>query len=165
MRQDDPRLVEAAASLLDACRRAKVRLVTAESCTGGLIAAYLTEVPGSSDAFERGFVTYSDEAKQDLLSVPAELLQKHGAVSPHVARAMVAGALDHSRADLAVSVTGIAGPDGGTPTKPVGLVYLAACRRGGEPMVERHTFSGDRHAVRTATVEAAFLLLRAQVPA
>jgi nicotinamide-nucleotide amidase len=157
-------LVEAAAALLADCRRARVHLATAESCTGGLIAACLTEVPGSSDVFERGFVTYSNEAKQDLLAVPAELLQKHGAVSPHVARAMVLGALQHSRADLAVSVTGIAGPDGDTPTKPVGLVYLAACRRGGEPMVERHTFAGDRHAVRMASVEAAFLLLRAQLP-
>jgi nicotinamide-nucleotide amidase len=157
-------LTEAAASLLDDCRRAGIHVATAESCTGGLIAAYLTEIPGSSDVFERGFVTYSNEAKQDLLSVPPDLLQKHGAVSPHVARAMAVGAIAHSRADVAVSVTGIAGPEGGTPTKPVGLVYLAACRRGGEPMVERHSFSGDRHAIRQASVEAAFLLLRAQLP-
>lgn len=163
MQSGDP-LIEAAESLLEECRRAGVHLATAESCTGGLIAAYLTEVPGSSDVFERGFVTYSNDAKQELLAVPADLLQKHGAVSPHVARAMAMGALEYSRADIAVSVTGIAGPDGGTPTKPVGLVYLAACRRGGEPMVERHTFSGDRHAVRVASAEAAFLLLRAQLP-
>ena len=157
-------LVEAAAALLADCRRAGVHVATAESCTGGLIAACLTEVPGSSDVFERGFVTYSNVAKQELLKVPADLLQKHGAVSPHVARAMAVGALQHSRADLAVSVTGIAGPEGGTSTKPVGLVYLAACRRGGEPTVERHNFAGDRQAVRRATVEAAFLLLRAQLP-
>jgi nicotinamide-nucleotide amidase len=132
----DP-LTQSAADLLEACRQARLHLATAES--------------------------YSNEAKQELLGVSADLLAKHGAVSPHVARAMAMGALERSRADLAVSVTGIAGPDGGTPTKPVGLVYLAACRRGGEPMVERHSFAGDRHAIRAASVEAAFLLLRAQL--
>ena len=107
-----------------------LKLATAESCTGGLIAAILTEVPGSSDVFERGFVTYSNEAKTELLGVPAELIEKHGAVSEEVARAMASGALGHSRADIAVAVTGVAGPGGGTTAKPVGLVHLAAARRG-----------------------------------
>ena len=162
MLPSDP-LIRAAADLLGAYRNAGLRLVTAESCTGGLIAACLTEIPGSSDVMERGFVTYSNDAKSELLGVSRDLLARHGAVSPHVARAMALGALTHSRADVAVSVTGIAGPSGGTPTKPVGLVYLAACRRGGEPVVQRHGFAGDRQAVRRASVEAAFLLLHSQV--
>ena len=161
--QPSDALTQAAADLLVAYRRGGLRLVTAESCTGGLIAACLTEVPGSSDVIERGFVTYSNDAKAELLDVPRELLARHGAVSAHVARAMALGALAHSRADFAVSVTGVAGPGGGTPAKPVGLVYLAVCRRGGEPVVERHSFAGDRQAVRRASVEAAFLLLRSQV--
>jgi nicotinamide-nucleotide amidase len=160
----DVALAVEAASLLDAFRRASLRLVTAESCTGGLVAACLTEIAGSSDVVERGFVTYSNEAKVEILQVPAEILRKHGAVSPHVARAMAEGALRCSRADVAVAVTGIAGPGGGTPTKPVGLVYLAAIRRGNEPTVERHHFDGDRRAVRLASVAAAFDLLRRQLP-
>jgi len=153
-----------AASLLDSYRKAGLRLVTAESCTGGLVAACLTDIAGSSDVVDRGFVTYSNEAKIEALGVPPELLQKHGAVSPHVARAMAEGALQHSRADVAVAVTGIAGPSGGTPTKPVGLVYLAALRRAGEAAVERHHFHGDRRAVRLESVAAAFDLLRRQLP-
>jgi len=152
-----------AASLLDSYRRAVLRLATAESCTGGLIAACLTEIAGSSDVFECGFVTYSNDAKIEALGVPADLLHKHGAVSAHVARAMAEGALQHSHADVAVAVTGVAGPGGGTPTKPVGLVYLAALRRAREPIVERHHFHGDRSAIRLASVEAAFVLLRQQL--
>jgi nicotinamide-nucleotide amidase len=159
----DPALTAAADALLDSYRRAGLRIVTAESCTGGLIAACLTEIAGSSDVLERGFVTYSNEAKVEELGVPTEMLDKHGAVSPHVARAMAEGALAHSRADVAVAVTGIAGPGGATPSKPVGLVYLACLRRGGEPLVERHQFHGERQAVRLASVEAAFELLRQQV--
>jgi nicotinamide-nucleotide amidase len=118
-----------AAELLDACRAATETIVTAESCTGGLVAATLTAIPGSSDVFERGFVTYSNSAKSEMLGVPFWLIERHGAVSEDVARAMAGGALTHSRASLAVAITGIAGPGGGTQDKPVGLVYFAAGRR------------------------------------
>ncbi len=115
-----------AAELLDACRARGETIVTAESCTGGLVAATLTAIPGSSDVFERGFVTYANAAKSEMLGVPYWLIERHGAVSEDVARAMAGGALTHSQASLAVAVTGIAGPDGGTPEKPVGLVHFAA---------------------------------------
>lgn len=140
-------------------RRARLKVATAESCTGGAIAAALTDIAGSSDVFERGFVVYSNEAKTELLGVPAPLVAKHGAVSQEVAAAMAEGALAHSRADAAVSVTGIAGPGGGTPTKPVGLVFIGYARRGGLPAVERHVFPGDRAAVRAATVKRALELM------
>jgi nicotinamide-nucleotide amidase len=159
----DDDIAAEAASLLESYRKAGLRLVTAESCTGGLVAACLTDIPGSSDVVERGFVTYSNDAKIEALGVPPELLEKHGAVSPHVARAMAEGALQRSRADVAVAVTGIAGPSGGTPTKPVGLVYLAALRRAGEAAVERHHFHGDRRAIRLESVATAFDLLRRQL--
>ncbi len=159
----DPKSAERAAALLERYRRAGLRLATAESCTGGLIAATLTEIAGSSDVVERGFVTYSNEAKIEVIGVPAALLQAHGAVSAHVARAMAEGALAHSRADVAVSVTGIAGPGGATPAKPVGLVYLAAARRGRETVVSRHVFPGDRTAVRSESVVVAFDLLEQQL--
>lgn len=142
-------------------RRAGTKLATAESCTGGAIAAALTDIAGSSDVFERGFVVYSNEAKSELLGVPAALIARHGAVSEDVAAAMAEGALAHSRADAVVSVTGIAGPGGGTATKPVGLVYIGSARRGGRPAVERHVFAGDRAAVRAATVKRALELLLA----
>jgi nicotinamide-nucleotide amidase len=159
----DPALAEAASALLATYRSAGLRIVTAESCTGGLIVACLTEIAGSSDVVERGFVTYSNEAKVELLGVATDMLDRHGAVSAHVARAMAEGALARSRADVAVAVTGIAGPGGATPSKPVGLVYLACLRKGRETLVERHQFHGDRQAVRLASVDAAFELLRQQV--
>ncbi|WP_088283550.1 CinA family protein [Ideonella sp. A 288] len=142
------------AALADALRGRGWRLATAESCTGGLIAAACTDLAGSSDWFERGFVTYSNAAKTELLGVPAELITLHGAVSEPVARAMVQGALRHSAADLAVAVTGIAGPGGGSPDKPVGTVWLAWRGPQGE-RAERQVFAGDRAAVRQATVERA----------
>ncbi len=157
----DP-LISEAATLLDVCRRAGIRLATAESCTGGLIAATLTAVPGSSDVVERGFVTYSNEAKTELLGVPAELIAAHGAVSEPVARAMAEGALIHARADVAVAVTGIAGPGGGTPNKPVGLVHIACARTNRTTLHERHVFAGDRSTIRMRAVEAAFALIRRQ---
>lgn len=126
----DQDLIDAAGRVLDRCRSQGVKLTTAESCTGGLLSAYLTEIPGSSDVFERGFVTYSNAAKNEQLGVPAELISEHGAVSEEVARAMAGGALRHAAADVSVSVTGVAGPGGGTPEKPVGLVHMAAARRG-----------------------------------
>lgn len=134
------------------------RLVTAESCTGGLIAKCLTDLPGSSEWFERGWVTYSNQAKRQELGVASGLLKRHGAVSEPVARAMAAGALAAARADVAVAVTGIAGPDGGTADKPVGTVWIAWAWRGpGDPRVEsrRFRFEGNRNAVRGQTVAAA----------
>ena len=125
----DARLLAQANELLNACRSRNETIATAESCTGGLIAAALTAIPGSSDVFERGFVTYSNSAKSELLGVPYWLIERHGAVSEDVARAMAGGALTHSPASLAVAVTGIAGPDGGTQDKPVGFVCFAAGRR------------------------------------
>ena len=123
-------LVKQASELLELARDAGLHLATAESCTGGLLAAVITEVPGASDVFERGFVTYSNAAKTELLGVPAPLILEFGAVSPEVARAMAIGALAHSRAEIAISVTGIAGPTGGTADKPVGTVCFALARKG-----------------------------------
>lgn len=130
-------------------------VATAESCTGGLIAGAITDIAGSSEWFDRGFVTYSNEAKMEMLGVRAETLAAHGAVSEPTAREMAMGALQRSGASIAVAVTGIAGPAGGTPAKPVGLVCLAWARRGAP--VEAHTehFPGDRAAVRAATVDRA----------
>ena len=160
---NDSALIDQARKLLEDCRNAGLRLATAESCTGGLIAACLTEIPGSSDVFERGFVTYSDASKTDLLGVPAALIRDHGAVSEEVARAMCEGALTHSPADLAVAVTGIAGPGGARPDKPVGLVHMAAVRRGGEVEHVSEIFPGDRAAVRRAAVAAALVLVRRNI--
>lgn len=126
-------------------------LATAESCTGGLIAARITEVAGSSAYFDRGFITYSNDAKTRQLSVPVALIDDFGAVSKEVAEAMAQGTLEHSGADIAVSVTGIAGPSGGTPEKPVGLVYIAVATWDGAK-VHEHRFSGDRAAIRAQTV-------------
>lgn len=156
-----------AKNLLEHLRRRRLRLATAESCTGGLIAAALTEIAGSSDVVERGFVVYSNEAKVDLLGVPAEVIARHGAVSEQAARAMAEGAIARSRADIAVAVTGIAGPGGATPTKPVGLVHLAVANRNGEVVHERRVFPGNRREVRLATVLRAFEIVAeaaAQVP-
>lgn len=157
-------LVAEAAELLAACRAKRLKLATAESCTGGLIAAILTEVAGSSDVFERGFVTYSNAAKTELIGVPTVLISKHGAVSAEVARAMAEGALSHSSADIAVSVTGVAGPGGGSAEKPVGLVHFGAIRRGGS-VIHREKRFGDlgRRAIRLASVAEAFAMIRALV--
>ena len=134
-------------------------VATAESCTGGLIAAACTSVAGSSDWFERGFVTYSNEAKTQMLGVPAALIAQHGAVSEEVARAMAEGALRQSTARLAVAVTGIAGPGGAVPGKPVGTVWLAWALRDGATRAERLQFAGDRAAVRSQTVTQALMRL------
>lgn len=144
-------------SLATALRARGWRMATAESCTGGLIAAACTSLAGSSDWFERGFVTYSNEAKTAMLGVPAALIQAHGAVSEAVARAMVEGALQQAPVQLAVAVTGIAGPGGAVPGKPVGTVWLAWGTAGGagEIHAERLQLPGDRAAVRGATVAAA----------
>jgi nicotinamide-nucleotide amidase len=158
-----PDLIAQAEYILSDFRRRGLKLAAAESCTGGLVTALLTEIAGSSDVVERGFVTYSNAAKHELLGVPDEMLAAHGAVSEPVARAMAEGALARSSADVAVAVTGVAGPGGGTAAKPVGLVHFAAARRGGETLHRECRF-GDigRGEVRLASVrEALQLVLRA----
>jgi len=150
--------------VIDECRERRVRVVTAESCTGGLIAGLLTEIPGSSDVVERGFVTYSNRAKQSLLGVPGDLIADVGAVSEAVARMMAEGALNASDAHIAVAVTGVAGPGGGTAMKPVGLVHLASARSNG-PILHRRGDFGDigRTDVRLATVRSALEMIRDRV--
>ena len=130
-------------------------LVTAESCTGGWVAKCITDIAGSSAWFDRGFVTYSNRAKQDMLDVAAATLEVHGAVSADTVSEMVRGALAHSRADVAVAVSGIAGPGGGAPDKPVGTVWFAWLVPGGAPRVDRRQFDGDREAVRRQAVARA----------
>jgi nicotinamide-nucleotide amidase len=151
--------------VLDHCRKRGLKVATAESCTGGLIAACLTEIAGSSEVVDRGYVVYSNAAKQALLGVPEALLVAHGAVSVETAEALVAGVLAMSPVDLAVAATGIAGPGGATAEKPVGLVYLAAGRRGGPVRVARHLYPGDRQAVRLASVAGALTMLNDQAMA
>jgi nicotinamide-nucleotide amidase len=159
-----PDLITRATDLIARYRAAGLMAATAESCTGGLIAALLTEIPGSSTMLERGFVVYSNAAKQELLGVPAETLASHGAVSPETAVAMAEGALRASRAEVAISVTGIAGPDGGSAGKPVGLVHFACARRG-KPTAAREERFGDigREGVRLASVRVGLDLLEGAV--
>jgi nicotinamide-nucleotide amidase len=149
-------LAERAGSLLLAKRW---RVVTAESCTGGWVAKCLTDVPGSSQWFDRGYVTYSNEAKEQSIGVAASVIATFGAVSRPTVEQMAAGALHASGADLAVAITGIAGPDGGTAAKPVGLVWLALASRATAPLVQQHFFKGDREAIRRAAVVAALNLV------
>ncbi|ABS64741.1 CinA domain protein [Parvibaculum lavamentivorans DS-1] len=158
------RLVHLAELTLSEASQAELRIVTAESCTGGLIAGLLTEIPGCSSVVERGYVVYSNDAKRDMLGVPGDMLADFGAVSEPVARAMAEGALKNSRADLAVSVTGIAGPDGGTPMKPVGLVHFGAARKGRSILHEVHRL-GDigRDEVRMKSIEVALGLIRRMI--
>ena len=158
----DDAILQKAGRVIDACREAKVMLVTAESCTGGLLAGALTAIPGSSDAFDRGYITYSLQGKMEMIGVPAEILAVHGAVSETVARAMAGGALARSmpRAKLAIAVTGVAGPGSTSPTKPAGRVYFAAAQEGKGILEEMREF-GDigRSEVRLASVEAALDLI------
>jgi nicotinamide-nucleotide amidase len=158
---DTDSLIPRAAEVLAAARAKGLMLAAAESCTGGLVMACLTEVPGSSDVVDRGFVTYSNWAKQDLLGVSEDILKAHGAVSEPTARAMVAGALARSRADVAVAITGIAGPPKNDTDKSVGLVHFAAARRGGETIHRKMRF-GDlgRSVVRRKSVELALELMQ-----
>jgi len=154
-----PALMTNAAALLNDLRRTGLTLATAESCTGGLIAALLTEIPGSSDVLTHGFVTYANAAKTGMIGVPTALLAEHGAVSETVARAMAEGALDASGASIAVAVTGVAGPGGGSVEKPVGLVHMAVARVGHETTHQKHIFRGDRSAIRLHAVQAALTLI------
>lgn len=156
----DAEIRELAKTLLENLRGKKLTLVTAESCTGGLVAGALTEIPGSSDVLERGFVTYSNAAKETVLGVPAAMLKQFGAVSEQTARAMAEGALKASPADISIAITGIAGPGGGSTDKPVGLVHFAAARRGGK-VIHKEARFGDigRSEVREHSVIVAFGLI------
>ena len=155
----DHEIRDAAERVLTSCRKHRLKVVTAESCTGGLVAAALTAIAGSSDVVDRGFVTYSNEAKHEMLGVALDTIEKHGAVSEATARAMARGALTHSLSDISVSVTGVAGPGGGSAEKPVGLVHFAAARSGFDLVAEHHVFPGDRDGIRRlATITALSLL-------
>lgn len=156
-----PAILQLAEAVLAEARAKTLKIATAESCTGGLVAGALTDIAGSSDVFERGFITYSNEAKKECLGVIDDTLDKYGAVSAPTAIAMAEGAIANSAAQLAVSVTGVAGPGGGSAAKPVGLVHFALARRGGATDNEVRRF-GDigRHAIRIASVEVALTMLR-----
>ncbi len=154
------RIWSLAQAIIDKAGAEGVMVATAESCTGGMVSAALTDVPGSSAVVERGFVTYTNEAKTEMLGAPASIIEKYGAVSASVARAMAKGALHHSHADVAVSITGIAGPSGGTDRKPVGLVWFGIADRNGVTRVERRVFAdGSRDFVRTKATETALHLI------
>lgn len=157
----DRKLRQASEQLLDLCRTRGLRIATAESCTGGLVAGALTEIAGASDVVERGFVVYSNEAKQDMLGVSSATLRRYGAVSAETAAAMAVGALKNSRADLTVAITGIAGPGGGTKQKPVGLVHFAAASCDGRRLARRKLYGKiGRRRVRERSVLEAIELLR-----
>lgn len=150
--------------VMDEAQQRRVKIATAESCTGGLLAGLFTEFAGSSAVLDRGFVTYSNHAKSELLGVAGDILADYGAVSEPVARLMAEGAMAQSRANLAIAITGVAGPGGGTRMKPVGTVHIA-CARENQAMVHEHLALGDigRHEVRMATLEAALTMIRAQI--
>jgi nicotinamide-nucleotide amidase len=156
-----PSLLQQAEALLNACRTRSVKLSIAEGCTGGLVAAVLTAIPGSSDVLERGFVAYSNQAKSDLLGVPSELISDAGAVSEPVAQRMAEGALTRSDADIAVSLTGVLGPGGGSAEKPLGLVCFGLAQRGRPITSEHQNFAGERTAIRMAAAERALALISA----
>jgi nicotinamide-nucleotide amidase len=158
---DEDALSKAAKHLLNVCRTRKIKLATAESCTGGLLAAALTEIPGSSDVFDRGFVTYSNAAKEAMLGVSADTLERFGAVSRETADAMAQGALARSDATITVSVTGIAGPGGGSATKPVGLVHFAAATRDGRSVHREKRYGKiGRRRVRLRSAAEALAILQ-----
>jgi nicotinamide-nucleotide amidase len=158
------RLRNLAMLILDDAEQARLRICTAESCTGGLVAALFTDIPGSSTVFDRGFVTYSNRAKEEMLGVPGDVLADYGAVSEPVARMMAEGALEASRANIAVAITGVAGPGGGTRMKPVGTVHVA-CARENRAVVHEMLQVGDigRDNVRMAAVECALNLIQIQI--
>ncbi len=158
------RLRNLAMLILDDAEQARLKIATAESCTGGLLAALFTEIPGSSSVFERGFVTYSNRAKEEMLGVAGDALADYGAVSEPVARMMAEGALANSRANISVGITGVAGPGGGTKMKPVGTVHIA-CARENRAIIHEHLQLGEigRDAIRMASVETALGLIQAQM--
>jgi nicotinamide-nucleotide amidase len=161
MIQDE--LMTQAEALLAACRTARVMIAIAEGCTGGLIAAALTAIAGSSDVVDQSFVAYSNESKHEMIGVSPDLITRHGAVSEEVARAMAEGALVRSRAGIAMAVTGVAGPGGGSTEKPVGMVCFGLAQRGRPVVSERQVFPGDRGAIRAAAVARAFGMVKARV--
>lgn len=158
------RLRNLAMLILDDAEQARLKIATAESCTGGLVAALFTDIPGSSSVFERGFVTYSNKAKEEMLGVPGDMLADYGAVSEPVARMMAEGAMQNSRANIAVGITGVAGPGGGTKMKPVGLVHVA-CARENRAVVHEMLQLGDigRSAIRMEALETALKLIQVQM--
>lgn len=159
----NPSLERLSAEVGTRLKKRRWMLATAESCTGGWVAEAVTAIAGSSEWFERGFITYSNDAKREMLGVPAELIERHGAVSEEVARAMAVGALRHSRAQIALSITGVAGPSGGSVDKPVGHVCFGWAVGSLTQVVETKRFSGDREAVRRAAVEHALQGVLAQL--
>lgn len=159
-------LLNLAAAILSEARKKKLKLVSAESCTGGLIMACLTEVPGSSDVVDRGYISYSYDSKIKELGIDRELLERTGAVSDDVALQMATGALAASKADIAISATGIAGPGGATDTKPVGLVFIGVANsKTGKSFAVKNLFGGDRSAVRLETVETALTFIKREIEA
>lgn len=159
----DAELINDTTHFLQSCRDSRVRIAVAESCTGGLVSALFTDIAGSSDVFDRGFVTYSNDAKVELLGVDARLIAMHGAVSELASLAMAEGALERSRADITVSITGIAGPNGGSAEKPVGLVHFGCAKRGGTTIHDHEVFGGTRAEIRMEAVRHALRLLKSRV--
>lgn len=155
----EDRIAALAGDVIQRCKMAGLRLAVAESCTGGLVSACLTDIPGASAVFERAFITYSNDAKHEMLGVSAAVLGQRGAVSEEVARAMAEGVLARAPVELAAAITGVAGPGGGTREKPVGLVHIAAARRGLPTRHEMHVFTGERARVRAASAQAALKML------
>ena len=153
-------IIDSATETIEACKEAGLMAATVESCTGGLVAGALTSVAGSSDVLDRGFITYSNEAKNELVGVPLQLIETYGAVSDEVAHAMAQGGVDRSNAQIAVSITGIAGPGGGTATKRVGLVHFGCFREGGKVTLYHEVYQGDRDAVRAASILQALAMIR-----
>ncbi len=148
-----------AAELIELARGKFIHIVTAESCTGGLLSAAITDIAGSSDVFERGFITYSNQSKSEMLGVPEDLIKENGAVSEEVAIAMAEGALNISKSGLSAAITGIAGPGGDSADKPVGLIYIASSLAGEGTICEKYTFKGDRASIRKQAVETAIEML------
>lgn len=153
-------IIQSATETIEACKSTGLMVATVESCTGGLVAGALTAVSGSSDVLDRGFVTYSNEAKNEQVGVPMDLIEVHGAVSAEVAEAMARGGVERSNAQIAVAITGIAGPSGGTETKPVGLVHFGCFREGGSVALYHEIYKGDRDAVREASLLQALEMIR-----
>lgn len=161
----DQDLADLAQTLGEKLRQSKKLLATAESCTGGWVGKVITDVPGSSHWYDRGFITYTNESKQEILGVPAEIIRTHGAVSEQTAKAMVEGVLRQSHADVVLSITGIAGPGGGSETKPVGLVWFGWGQRAGDIQTQSHTFPGDREAIRRQAVQHSLSILEKYIVA
>lgn len=161
----DQDLTDLAHTLGEKLRQSTKLLATAESCTGGWVGKIITDVPGSSHWYDRGFITYTNEAKQEILGVPAEVISTNGAVSEQTAKAMVEGVLRHSHADVVLSITGIAGPGGGSETKPVGLVWFGWGQRDGEIQTQSQTFLGDREAIRRQAVQHSLFILEKYIVA